>query len=203
VSTDVTTLYTEVEPGRLVAEDGFIREVLIEEGPDGQIMLLSAAPAVLIKTPWYASSKIQALIFGGGLLLFLGTLVAWLVAGISWMLRRRSPPAPPQLVGAVLARITAVLFMLLFVAILLGLVGMMAPIDPDFSVPRLLFETPLMMGVIVKLGPVMVTLVVLALAFTLLAWVRRYWSIRARLLYTLLTTWFWVTLWAMNYWQLV
>jgi uncharacterized membrane protein YidH (DUF202 family) len=177
--------------------------VLMEEGPDGQIMLLSAAPYVLIKTPWYATSKIQALIFGGGLLLFLGTLVAWLVAGISWMLRRRSQPAPPQPVGAVLARITAALFMLLFVAILLGLVGMIAPIDPDFSVPRLLFETPPIMGVIVKLGPVMVTLVVLALAFALLAWVRRYWSIRARLLYTLLTIWFWVSVWAMSFWKLM
>lgn len=203
VSTNVTTQYREVEPGRLVAEDGFIREVLMEEGPDGQIKMLSAAPYELIKTPWYATSKIQAVIFGGGLLLFLGTLVAWLVAGIFWMLRRRSQPAPPQPVGAVLARITAALFMLLFVVILLGLVGMLAPINPDFAAPRLLFETPPIMGAIVKLGPVMVALVVLALAFAVLAWVRRYWSIRARLLYTLLTIWFWVSVWAMSFWKLI
>ena len=193
-----TIRYTEVEPGLLVADEGPSPWVALKVDPSGQVSLLSSLPFELIKSPWYATLEFNALVFVGGLLLFLGTLIGWLISFFSGLIRRRQRP-----LGSRLARLAAGLFMFVFIIYLFGFIGVVANIDPAYGVPRLFFATPPGLKFIVSLAPVMAGLGVLVLPFLFLAWINRYWTVGGRLFYTLLTVWFWVALWALHYWNLL
>jgi CubicO group peptidase (beta-lactamase class C family) len=193
-----TIRYTEVEPGLLVADEGPSPRVALKVDPSGQVSLLTSLPLELIKSPWYATLEFNALVFVGGLLLFLGTLIGWLISFFSGLFRRR-----PRPLGSRLARLAAGLFMFVFIIYLLGFIGVVANIDPAYGVPRIFFGNPPSLNFIFSLAPVMAGLGVLALPFLFLAWKNRYWTVRGRLFYTLLTVWFWAALWALHYWNLL
>jgi CubicO group peptidase (beta-lactamase class C family) len=210
--------YTEVEPGRLVAEEGPMPILVLSTDPSGQVSLLTSMPWKLIKSPWYATSTVHLLIFVGGLLLFLGTLVAWLSAWLktafSGLFRRRArlgpsgQPGPPrqslsQPLSARLGRTVAGLFMLIFIVFLVGLVAVTLDLEPALGIPRFAVEATPATRILFYLVPIMGVLGVLTVPFVFLAWRNSYWTARGRLWYTLLSAWFLVGLWAMVYWNLL
>jgi CubicO group peptidase (beta-lactamase class C family) len=190
--------YTEVEPGLLVADEGPARRVALQVDPSGQVRLAIPIPLELIKTPWYATRGLHMLIFFGGLLLFLGALIGWLISFVSGLIRRR-----PRPVGSRLARIAAALFMLVFIFYLVGFIGTVSNMDPAYGVPRLFFETPPGFQAILSLALVLGIIGIVVLPFVVLAWVKRYWTAGGRVFYTLLAVWFWAALWGLHYWNLL
>jgi len=191
--------YREVEPGLLAADEGPMPVLALGQAPDGQIALHTSLPWVLIKAPWYATATATLLIFGGGLVLFLITLGAWLAGAIARLRRTREPMRP----GARLARLAAGLFMLVFLSLVGVLLAVMLDIDPAFGAPRLFFETPPVLAALGWLAPALYVLGALALVFLILAWVRRYWTPGGRVFYSLLVAWFAAILWAATYWNLL
>ncbi|MGB7539381.1 MAG: serine hydrolase domain-containing protein [Anaerolineales bacterium] len=190
--------YTEVEPGLLVADADPSDRVVLKVGPSGRISLLTSRPWELIKLPWYATLEFHALVFAGGLLLFIGALIGWLISLLSDLIRRR-----PRPLGARFARIAAALFMLVFIVFLAGLAGNLADVDPAFGVPRLFFGMTSGLNFILSLTPVMAGLGLLVLPFVFFSWKRSYWAVGSRLFYAFLAVWFWAVLWALHYWNLL
>lgn len=187
-----TTRYTEVEPGLLVADADPANRVALKVDPSGQVFLLTSIRSELIKSPWYATVEFNTLVFVGGLLLFLGALIGWLISFISGLIHRQ-----PRPLGAGLARIAAALFMLVFIVFLAGFIGIMADTNPAF------FGHPPGLNSIASLAPVMAGLGLLVLPFVFFAWKKRYWTVGNRLFYTFLAAWFWAVLWALHYWTLL
>jgi CubicO group peptidase (beta-lactamase class C family) len=193
-----TVRYTEVEPGLLVADADPSNRVALKVDPSGQVSLLTSLPWEYLKSAWYATLEFNALVFAGGLLLFLGVLFGWLISFISGLIRRQ-----PRPLGARFARIAAALFMLVFILFLAGLIGNLADVDPAYGVPRLFFGMTSGLNFIVSLAPVMAGLGLLVLPFVFFSWKRNYWTVGSRLFYTFLTVWFWVVLWILHYWNLL
>src|SRR5690606_14477692 len=113
---------------------------------DGQMMLLPAGPQAFIKAPWYGGAGLHILLLLVGLLLFVGTLISWLIAFLG-NLRKREP----QPLGGRLARLTAVLFGLLFLLFILGFLVVFLDLDPAFGVPRIFFTLPPVLDTILVL----------------------------------------------------
>jgi hypothetical protein len=70
-----TKQFIEVEPGLLRNREDAADQYVFKVDTSGQVYLLTSGPNALIRTPWYGTSGFQALIFGGGLLLFIITLL--------------------------------------------------------------------------------------------------------------------------------
>lgn len=192
-----TVQYVEVQPGLLEnPKQPGDRLVLKEE--NGQIYLHPVAPFVFIKAPWYRSALLHGLILGGGALLFLGTIIAWLLSFFRGLAKREKRP-----VLARLARWTGAGFGIGF-GMMMGMVaGTFMNINPAFGVPNLFFGMPAGFDSLMKVPWVLAALAVLMLVFAVLAWVKRYWTSRARLGYTLLTLWSFAILWSMVYWNIL
>lgn len=188
----------EVEPGLIQDRLEDSRRVVLRTDEAGQRYLLPREPFALLKTPWYATSTFQGLLFIGSLLLFLGTLIGWSIAFFA-RLRKRQPGA----LAPRAARWIAALFGLLFIVFLLMLVGLFTNINPAFGVPAILFETPPGMGVLMALPMIMAVLALAMLVFAVLAWIRCYWGWGGRIHYTLLALSALALIWALSYWNMV
>jgi hypothetical protein len=138
------------------------------------------------------------LLVGGSLLLYVGTLIGWLIA---FFVTRRWRQKHPFL--AIAARWTAALFGLLTLVFLIGFASVMSDIDPTYGVPRAFFGLPPAMDTLLSLPPVLVGLGVAMVIFTVLAWWKQYWQLGRRIHYTLLTLTALALLWVMTYWNLL
>lgn len=192
-----TSQYVEVEPGLLVNRE-YPDEMAVMKEENGQVTIHPSAPFVFIKTPWYGSMSLHLLILIGGVLLFLMTLVRWLVSFFSGVLKREPRPFLSRL-----ARLTGGLFALLYLVFLIAFLAVLLDMDPAYGVPNLFFETPAGFDVFMRLPIVLGVLAVLMAPFALIAWIKRFWTFGARLSYTLLTLIAFAIVWSMTYWNLL
>jgi len=86
---------------------------------------------------------------------------------------------------------------------LLGFISIFADILPGFRVPRMIFENVPMLNALLSLSYVLGALALAMLVFTVLAWVRRYWSLSGRIFYTLLAIMALLLTWWLLYWNLL
>lgn len=194
-----TSQLVEAAPGiyesRLAEEE---ETLIFHADEDGEVKMLPPGPMVFTKAPWYATTTFTGLLVGGGLLLYVGTLVGWPLA---FFVARRRDQKRPRL--AIAARWTAALFGLLTLFFLAGFVGMMSDVDPAYGVPRLFFGLPPAMDGLLRLPPVLGALTAGMLVFTALAWWKGYWRLGGRVHYTLLTLTALALLWTTAYWNLL
>jgi len=189
--------YVEVEPGLLVNRE-HPDEMAVMKEENGQVAIYPSAPFVFIKTPWYASMSLHLPILLGGALLFLITLVRWLVSFFAGLLKREPRPAASRL-----ARLTGGLFALGYLVFLVVLLATMLDLNPAYGVPNLFFETPAGFETFMSLTVLLGLLAVLMVPFALIAWIKRYWTFGARFSYTFLTLLAFAIVWSLTYWNLL
>ncbi len=191
------TQYVEVEPGLLVNRE-HPDEMAVMKEENGQVAIYPSGPFVFIKTPWYGSMSLHLLVLLGGALLFLITLLRWLVSFFSGLLKREPRPLLSRL-----ARLTGGLFALVFLTFLVVFLAVLLNMDPAYGVPDLFFETPAGFGTFMLLPIALAVLAVLMVPFALLAWIKRFWMFGARFSYTFLTLLACAIVWSLTYWNLL
>jgi CubicO group peptidase (beta-lactamase class C family) len=191
------TQYVEVEPGLLVNREYPDDRIVMKE-ENGQITLHPTSPWVYIKKPWYAAFSLHLLIIVGGALLFLITLFRWLGSFLSGLIKREPRPFPSRL-----ARLTGGLFALVYLIIFLVFMVVLMDVNPAYGVPNMFFETPAGIETFMSLPMALGILAILMVVFTLVAWIKRFWTVGARLSYTFLTLFALAIVWSLTYWNLL
>jgi len=199
--------FAEVEPGLLQEIDDPDIRIVYQIGPDRRLYLTGVAgvisdPFSHFRTPWYGARNLHLLLFLSSTLLFLGALVAWPI-GFFTGRRKGSPAFQSASLPARLARWAAALFGLLWLASLLGIASIFADIIPAFGYPRLYFEIPPMLNIVLALSFVQGGLALAILVFAVLAWVRCYWTLGGRIFYSLLALFALLLTWSLTYWNLL
>lgn len=190
--------FVETEPGLLVnRSDPDFRLVLIQR--EGQTILETGAPFVFIKTAWYDSISLHALIFLGSGFLFLATMITWAVS-LTGSLKRREKQSP---LASWLPRLAAVLFGLVLLVLMFGMAGTFLDINPAFGVPGIYFGIPESLSVLLVMPVVLGILALVMVIFSILSWTMKYWSAGGRIFYSLLTVLALAVVWGLIYWNLL
>lgn len=180
--------FAEVEPGvfhnRDTSGTRFAKVIIFDEEEDGQILMIPEGPMPYYKVPWYGTITIAGLVLGGALLLLLSAAVGWLVASLGRLFKGKAFKAP---VLALAARLTAILCGLLALVFIVGLMGIFSDINPAFGVPQIFFGETEGLDALLSLPLLVIISCGLMLLFSLLAWVKKYWTICGRLHYSLIT----------------
>jgi CubicO group peptidase (beta-lactamase class C family) len=189
--------YIETEPGLLVNRENPDDKLVMRE-EDGQVYIYPSMPFVLIKTPWHGALSLHLLILLGGAILFLATLVGW---GISFGRGLRQKEPRPFL--ARLARVTGALFGLGWLLFVMTMGTIFSDIDPAYGVPKVFFGDSQLVNMLEGLSPLLLVLGVAMLAFTIVAWWKRLWTLGGRVFYTFSSLWALAILWSLHYWNLL
>ena len=193
--------FVEAEPGvyrnRYSDRADLINTLVFVPNREGTIMMCAEGPTfTMTKAPWYGSASLAGLIIGTSLILLLTAAAGWSYASLSRLFRREKSSAPRL---ALIARLTAALCGLLQFYLLFGLLGHLTDIDPAFGVPRFLIESSNALDLLMLI-PLVITLTTLAmLAFTVLAWLKKYWTLCGRIHYSALTLGCFGVIWFMLY----
>jgi CubicO group peptidase (beta-lactamase class C family) len=187
--------YVEIEPLVFQQIDGQNRVVFREDG-EGRIthLFIGRNPYVAaIKLPWYETPTVHITILVVILLVFLSVL-RWPLSAIARRICRTKvemTEAPRS------ARWTSGIMVALFAIFLVGLLLVFKdPNEVMFGVPvalKLLLGVPLIAGV----------LTVVVLFYTLWVWIKGYWTVCARVHYTLVFLAAVAFLWFLYYWNLL
>lgn len=196
--------FVEVEPGvytnRLTEGTRLLQTLVFETDEEGRTMLYSDGPMTYMKAPWYSTSLFNASLAGLSLLLLLGSTIGW-VAGFGRRLLRKQKTHSPGV--AIAARWTGIVYTLLALAFLVGLGSIVGQVDPAFGVPRIFFEDPPGMEILMILPLLMAITGVAVLLFAVLAWMKGFWRLGVCIHYTLFTASSLALLWVMYFWNLL
>ncbi len=194
-----TIRLVEVEPGLLVSIYDPDQKLVVKE-KDGQVEIAGAIPFVFLKTPWYASALLHLVILGGGLVLFGVALVRWIFGALR---RKKAADGLPQQKLARLARWVAGGFGLLFLLLNISLGALLFQVNPAYGVPDIFFNVPgwffglqTAQLLLLPLGAVMLGMVVIA-------WRRRFWTVKGRVFYTLLAVFAAAIVWSLAFWRVI
>ncbi len=181
--------FVETEPGvyrsRYPAKSEMIKTIVFVPNYEGTMMACAEGPVLtLTQVPWYASGAFAGLLVGSGLLLLLSAALGWAYASIGRLIRREKSGASK---AALLARLCAVFCALVLFILLSGLMGIVSDIDPAFGVPRLIFQDAGAMAGLLSLTYLAALATTGMLIFAVLAWLKRFWTLGARIHYSLLT----------------
>lgn len=181
--------FVEVEPGfyrnRNFDEQPLVEALAFKDGPDGQLLLTTGA-MTFMKAPWYGSIPFLGSLTVLTLFLMTATLLGW---AIGWTSRRiNQRPSPLTGMGERIPRVVVVVFLLTTILFLMGMGYVFTDIDPAYGVPNIIFGivSPVM-NVIFALPWVIISAGIVMVFFTVLSWIKGYWSILHRIHYSLLT----------------
>jgi hypothetical protein len=141
---------------------------------------------------------LHLLILGGGMLLFLIVVIGWGIKGIRSMLRREKKPLPARL-----AHLAGWLFGLIFLVMMVVLVLSFAVISPIYGIPDIYFTLPAWFNALMLAPRVLLLLGGLMSVLSVVLWVKRIWTLRGRVGYSLLSLDVLAILWALAYWNLL
>lgn len=189
--------FVEIEPGLLAHLERADSKIVLRE-ENGRVTLSTPAPIVLIKAQWYERVNLHLMILLGGALVFLITLLRWGKAFFVTLFKRESPPLLSRL-----ARLSGGLFALFYLGFAILVFAVIADVNPAYGVPNIFFETPSWFKIAAQLPILAAVFGVLMLPFAILAWMKRFWTVGARLSYTLLTLWAFAVLWSLNSWNML
>jgi hypothetical protein len=192
-----TLPYVEVEPGLLVNPDDPADKLVLKTIGD-QISLAPALPFVFLKMPWYRALPLHMLILIGGAILFLVTIIVWIISFFKGLKQREK-----RLLLARLSRLSAGLFGFFYLNFLVNFGSVFTDTDPAFGVPRVFFGMPANSDQLFSL-PILMAIVGLAsLVFAVINWIKGFWTVKSRLFYTLLSVVALAILWSFYFWNLL
>lgn len=191
--------YIEIEPGLLQDRVQPAKQMTYGVNEAGQrYFALTYHPFDFIQLPWYASPNLHL-----GLLLVVVVLFGIALLRWSYGFLKNLRLREPQPVLSRLAHWDAGLFGLLFIALVICFLVMLLDFVPVIDTPRFLFidgAAPLL-GFVTSL-PWLLFLMGLAMpVFAWLAWSKRFWNLRGRTFYSLLTLCALAGVWMLAYWN--
>ena len=189
--------FVETEPGLLVKVDQPDFKLVMKE-ENGRITLSPPWPDAWIKARWYEKVSLHRFILLGGLLLFLVALFNWIKAFFVGMLKHQPRPLLPSL-----ARLTGGLFGLAYLVFVVMLILLISKVDPAFGIPSMNFGMPSWFETMMAVPVVMAFFGLVMVPFAILAWVKRYWTVGARLSYSILSVWGIALIWSFRFWNLL
>ncbi len=196
--------FVEIEPGvydsRYTEGTRLINRVVFVDR-EGRLMMLPGGPTLnTTMAPWYGSRTLAGLLIGTNLVLILSAIAAWIYVFAKRLIRREKDVAPKLTLAA---RLAVVIYALLMIILLSGLLGALANIDPAYGVPRIFLEGSDALRSLLII-PYLIALATLAmLGFTILAWLKKYWTIGGRIHYTGITLSSFGFIWFMLYGNLL
>jgi CubicO group peptidase (beta-lactamase class C family) len=181
--------FVETEPGvyrsRYPAKSEMIKTIVFVPNYEGTMMACAEGPVLtLTKAPWYGSGAFTGLLVGSGLFLLLSAALGWAYASVSRLIRREKSA---NVKTALLARLSAVFCALVLLMLIFGLMRVVSDIDPAFGVPRLFFQGEDALAGLLSLTYLTALATAAMLIFTVLAWVKGFWTFVARIHYSVLT----------------
>ena len=203
------TRFTEIEPGVYTAlreghsifPYGALNTLVFHADDHGRTMLYTDGKVSYAAAPWYTTTSVTVLAIGGTALVCLLTLVGWSIGSAVRAMRGRRTPQPR---AAQVARWTAAVFAASVLVSLLGVVLIAGQVDPILGQPLAAFGVEPAWSPLLDIPEVL--LIVTGIALTPLAvvtWYRGFWSVLARLHYTLLAALALVLLATLTYWNLL
>jgi CubicO group peptidase (beta-lactamase class C family) len=183
-----TQQFVETEPGVYLNRFGdrgdLINKLVFVPNHKGEMMMCAEGPTLtMTRVPWHGSSSLAGLLIGGGLLLVVSAAVGWIYASVGRLRRRESGRAPK---GALAARLTAIIYGLLLFILFAGIISLVSDIDPAFNVPRAFFAGDEAFKSLLFI-PYLITLSAAAIVlFTVVSWLKSFWTLGARIHYTLI-----------------
>lgn len=191
------TPYVEVEPGLLVNPDE-PSDKLVLKMDEGQITLSPPLPFVFMKMPWYRTLPVHALILAGGAILFLVAIIAWIINLIRGYQKRDKSP-----LLASLARLSAGLFGGFYLFFVVSFGAVFTNINPAFGVPAVYFGMPPNFDQLLHIPLLVAFLGLIMLVFSVIVWIKRFWDLKSRLFYSLLTIFALAIVWSLYFWKLL
>ena len=194
-------VYGAVRDGHSVFPYGALNTLVFREGAGGRTMLFTDGKVSYAAAPWYTTTGVTLLAIGGTALVSLLTLVGWsLASGLRAIRGRRSTqPLAPRV-----ARWTAMVFAASVLVSLLGVVLIAGSVDPILGQPLAAFGVEPAWSLVLEVPELLMIVTGIALTpLAVLAWIRRFWGVPARLHYTLLAALALVLLAALTYWNLL
>ena len=197
--------FVETEPGvylnRYEGRADLINKLVFVPNHNGEMMMCAEGPVfTMTKILWYGSSAVAGLFFGGGFLLLFTAATGWIYASLGRLRRRESVRAPK---GALAARLAVVLCGLFLFLLFAGIIGIVSDIDPAFNVPRAFFVGDEAFKTILVI-PYLIALTSAAIVvFTIIAWLKKYWTLGARIHYSLIALSCIGIVWVMFYYNLL
>jgi CubicO group peptidase (beta-lactamase class C family) len=192
-----TLPYVEVEPGLLVNPDDPADKLVLKTVGD-QISLSPPLPFVFLKIPWYRALPLHMFILIGGAVLFLITIIAWIVSFLKGLKQREK-----RSLLARLSRLSAGLFGVFFLFFLVNFGSVFADTHPAFGVPRAWFGMPANSDQLFFIPILMAILGLTTLVFAVINWIKGFWTAKSRIFYSLLTLFALAILWSFYFWNLL
>jgi len=186
---EVAPLYFEELNGtnRMVFREdanGRIQYLFVGSDPEG---------GSLVKADWYQTMSFHLALLAICMLVFLSALIAW---PISWLLRRRKHRVPDR--TQAVARWIAAIAILLDIGLVIGFLLLLTTAYNDIA-----YGVPPVLLIVLTLPILAVLFTIGAISFTVLAWIRRFWSLPSRIHYIFVTIALVAFLWFLNYWNLL
>ncbi|MBS4219607.1 serine hydrolase [Bacillus sp. FJAT-49711] len=192
-------IYRNLREGRSPDAYGEFRTIVFEKDPFGNIMLASDGPMTYTKSPWYASSGFTFLSIIVVVLLFVVSLINWGVRGLIRIIKHKKNQYPKT---AIAAKWIAVAYGFLTIGLIVGVVSTGA-VDPLYGLPKAALGILPPWSPITNFIPVAMSILgVSMLVLAVLLWWKKYWRIRGRVHYTILTIFTLNLLWIFGYWNL-
>ncbi len=192
-----TFRYVEVEPGLLINPDEPADKLVLKKVGD-QITLSPPLPFVFLKMPWYRTLPLHMFILVGGAILFLITIIIWIVSFFKGRIQREKRPLLARF-----SRLSAGLFGFFYLVFLVGFGSVFMDTDPAFGVPRVFFGMPANSELLFIIPKFMAIFGLTTLVFVVLNWIKGFWTIKSRLFYSLLTVFTLAILWSFYFWNLL
>jgi hypothetical protein len=194
-------VYTAVRQGHSSFPYGALNTLVLRTDDHGRAMLYPDGKVSYERASLATSSGFTLLAIVGTVLFAFLTLVGW---GIGFGLRRIRRTSTVQPAAARFARWAAVVFALSVVISLLGAALIAGSIEPIFGQPLAAFGIqPAWSPLLTLSSALMVAAGLAVVAFAVIVWYRRFWSVATRVHYTVLAALALVFLPVPAYWNLL
>lgn len=200
--------FVEAEPGvyynisetRSPDPFGNFDKIIFEQDPLGHTILLTDGPMSFSKVPWYSTLSITVLAVAVTLLFIIVSFICRVVAGSVRLIKRRSIE---QTRVAAAARWLVTIYGLLTFILVVD-IALTIGVDPVYNYAKSTYGVVSAWAPITDLIPALTVVCSFALVvFTMITWIKRYWTKRGRIHYTLFTAASLVLTWIFSFWNLV
>ncbi len=192
-----TQQFVETEPGVLQSRQNPSAQIAFSTHNNQETYIASALPyASYVKAKWYETQSFHLLLLGVSTFILIFALFGWLGFFFRVLFKRESHPWLSHL-----ARMSGIAFILLFTGFLMEFILLASDMIPVYETPKFIFELPSNLPLVMAIPPIMAVMGILLLVFTPLAWMKRFWTLRGRLDYTLVTLSAWTVIWELAYWN--
>ena len=193
-----TRQFVEIEPGLLQSREDPSLKLAFKTNRDGNIHVATSIPFSYIKAKWYQVQSLHLLLLGSSLLILVMALFGWIGFFLKQIFKHEAHPVLSHA-----ARISGIVFALLYIAFLTGFIAVISDLVPVYQLPKFIFDLPSALPMVLAIPPIMAVMGIILLVFTPLTWIKRFWNIKGRLQYTFVTLSAWVVLFELIYWNLL